>query len=414
LLQSVEIKAAAAQAANIQTESRPVCVFLDTYYPAFLNTFYQQHPELASADYAEQLRQLISTGFGDSDFYSRWMAQAGYQTHNLIINCPPLQERWAKEAGINAAGDALVLEQLTRLKPDIVYCQDMHCLSPQFLDEVKRRTTLLVGQIASSIGSIPIEKYDIIISSLPALVEYFRSRNITSFLVPLAFEPQMLSRFNQHATYASRPIQCSFAGGLATGVHQERAQLLELLAKQTPIEFWGYGLDSFPAQSLVRARYRGEAWGSQMFQVLASSKITVNKHAEIMYPRPSDGAMFNATTYYANNMRLYEATGSGALLITEYKDNLEDYFKIGKEVVAYRTADECAALIKYYLTYPQEAETIARAGQQRTLRSHTYQDRMCYVSEFLERMLRYRKESGRFAAPELDRISCGYQQISEP
>ena len=39
-------------------------------------------------------------------------------------------------------------------------------------------------------------------------------------------------------------------------------------------------------------------------------------------------------------MRLYEATGVGTLLVTDYKDNLHEMFIPGKEVVVYRDADE--------------------------------------------------------------------------
>ena len=32
-------------------------------------------------------------------------------------------------------------------------------------------------------------------------------------------------------------------------------------------------------------------------------------------------------------MRLFEATGCGTLLITDWKENIEDFFKIDKEIV---------------------------------------------------------------------------------
>ena len=38
----------------------------------------------------------------------------------------------------------------------------------------------------------------------------------------------------------------------------------------------------------------------------------------------------------ATNMRLFEATGCGAMLITDAKQNLGDLFSVGVEIVAYR------------------------------------------------------------------------------
>ena len=106
----------------------------------------------------------------------------------------------------------------------------------------------------------------------------------------------------------------------------------------------------------------GQAWGREMYQILRKSRITLNHHGDI--------------APYANNMRLYEATGIGALLVTDWKENLHEMFEPGKEVVAYRTPEECVDLVKYYLDHDEEREVIAHAGQQRTLREHTYYQRM--------------------------------------
>jgi spore maturation protein CgeB len=84
-------------------------------------------------------------------------------------------------------------------------------------------------------------------------------------------------------------------------------------------------------------------------------------------------------------MRLYEATGVGTLLVTDRKDNLGDIFDVGKEVVAYGSREEAADLIHYYLAHPEEAEAIAKAGQMRTLRDHTYKKRMEELIPILDR-----------------------------
>jgi SAM-dependent methyltransferase len=110
-------------------------------------------------------------------------------------------------------------------------------------------------------------------------------------------------------------------------------------------------------------------------------------------------------------MRLFEATGCGALLVTDYKDNLNELFEIGKEVVAYRSPEECAALIKYYLAHPDEAREIAWAGQQRTLREHTYTARMEQTAEILRRHLRYSSEKRTLPSPDLSMVSYGHTPI---
>ena len=100
-----------------------------------------------------------------------------------------------------------------------------------------------------------------------------------------------------------------------------------------------------------------------MYQILYNSKMTLNHHIDV-------------AECWANNMRLFEATGVGALLITDWKVNLHEMFEPQKEVVAYRTPEECVELIQYYLENDKERQKIACAGQQRTLREHTYQKRV--------------------------------------
>ena len=61
-------------------------------------------------------------------------------------------------------------------------------------------------------------------------------------------------------------------------------------------------------------------------------------------------------------------------------------FVPGKEVVAYRTAEECAEHVEYYLRHAAEREAIASAGHVRTLRDHTIHQRM---GEFVHIVRRY-------------------------
>ena len=135
------------------------------------------------------------------------------------------------------------------------------------------------------------------------------------------------------------------------------------------------GANSLPRSSPIRRRHKGEVWGLNMYRALARSKITINRH-------------INVAENNANNMRLFEATGVGSLLITDLKDNLSDLFDIGKEVLAYSSPEEAVELIRYYLDHPYEASTIARAGQIRTHSEHTYSHRMDELATILERHLR--------------------------
>ena len=64
--------------------------------------------------------------------------------------------------------------------------------------------------------------------------------------------------------------------------------------------------------------------------------------------------------------------------------NIRDLFEPGEEVVVFETAEELVELLAYYSSHPDEAAEIARRGQARTLRDHTWDRRMQQFVTLLE------------------------------
>jgi len=110
-----------------------------------------------------------------------------------------------------------------------------------------------------------------------------------------------------------------------------------------------------------------------MFDVMARSYITINCNIDTVRP-------------YVGNMRLYEATGCGALTLTDDGANLGELFE-DDEVLKYKNPEEAVALVHYYMENKEEGKAIATKGQKRTLADHTYDQRMEFVAEILEKML---------------------------
>ena len=109
-----------------------------------------------------------------------------------------------------------------------------------------------------------------------------------------------------------------------------------------------------------------------MYELLTRSQIVVNTHIEA-----AEGA--------ANNMRLFEATAMGALVLTEAAANLSELFEPGAEVVTYEGVDDLIEKIRHYLDHEDERRAIAAAGQRRTLRDHTYGRRIEELNAIVER-----------------------------
>ncbi len=73
--------------------------------------------------------------------------------------------------------------------------------------------------------------------------------------------------------------------------------------------------------------------------------------------------------------RNFEVPGCGGFLLTGAADNLEDYYKIGQEVVVYTTVRDMIDKIRYYLAHEDEREAIAQKGYFRIIKDHTYEIR---------------------------------------
>jgi spore maturation protein CgeB len=74
-------------------------------------------------------------------------------------------------------------------------------------------------------------------------------------------------------------------------------------------------------------------------------------------------------------LRDFEAPMCGAFYITEYQEDLAEFYEIGKEIVCYKSKEELLDKIKYYLRHDSEREQIAQAGYKRAQRDHTWQRR---------------------------------------
>jgi spore maturation protein CgeB len=74
----------------------------------------------------------------------------------------------------------------------------------------------------------------------------------------------------------------------------------------------------------------------------------------------------------------------GACLLTDWKNNLKELFVPEQEVVTYKSVDECVEKVKWLLGHPQERQMIARAGQARTLKDHTFTHRAVQLDKIIK------------------------------
>jgi hypothetical protein len=235
------------------------------------------------------------------------------------------------------------------------------------LTALRRRTTLLVGQLASAPPQAErVRVYDLLLTSYPHFVG--RLAVPTEFL-GIGFDDRVLARIEDPPRH-----DVVFVGQLGGTSHRRANAVIESAARDVAIDVWGPGVEEWPPRSPFRLRHHGTAWGMEMYAILGGARIAVNRHID-------------AAAGHANNMRLFEATGVGTLLLTDRLDGLSKLFVPDREVVTYADAGELVEKARWYLAHEDARAAIAAAGQARTLRDHGYESRVRDLVGILERHL---------------------------
>lgn len=360
----------------------PSFLFVHTYYPEFLDALYAGDASLASRSFESQRAAVFGTRFGVSDAYSDGLRRLGCDAHEVIANADTLQRQWAREHDVMLTGNIhdqrrqVVRAQIEHYRPDVLYVFEWNPLGDAFVAEVRSKVKLAIGQIASPLpDNRTFAGYDLVVSSYPPIVEHFHGTGGRGAMLRLAFDVRVL----EHLPAPALVYEATFVGGFAPS-HPDRIGWLTTLAQATTIDVFGYGGDAIPAESPLRSCHHGEVWGREMYAVLARSRVTLNRHAHI-------DVRGTVTHRFANNMRLYEGAGVGTCLITERRENLSDILEPDRECATYASDEECLEKMRYLLEHERERADIARLGKSRTLRDHTYPQRMVELLEIVRTRL---------------------------
>ena len=404
---------------------------LGIYHLTYLRDFYAKRPELRTQSYSVQRGALIDDCFGSSDFWTNALTKLNYETTDIIANAESLQTSWASENDVNFDENDWLFEiaaaQIKRFRPDVLLVADYSTFTADFLKNIRRECPfirLILGWCGAPYSDSSVfREWDIALSCVPELVADFRAKGIRSHHVNHAFAPRILNEIK----IKSKPgVDFAFIGSIfkQNQFHIERERLLLQLVKSTNLQIWSdikrpsfkqrrnvfarrkahkivhaargagvseqflnalpvvrkiAGWKSLPAleqyvDERIARRTRSPLFGIEMFQQLLDSRVVFNNHIDI-------------SPVSASNMRLFETTGVGACLLTDWKENLSELFEPDKEVLTYRSAEECVDKVNYILENEDERRKLAAAGQRRTLREHTFDNRAARIDEIIRSVL---------------------------
>ncbi len=350
-------------------------------------------PRFRGLNYDAFTRDLFARPIYYGDAWVNALQGAGFSARQTVPLCLPLQYQWARENGVRLPPSLasrplfrwywqhrygltptcwallrILDEQIERWQPDLTWIFSGILLNRDQLRRWRAHTErLLLWWSCALDPAMPYEEFDLILSCDPHLVRQLAVRGCRAAYLPQAFDPRVLERV---PPVAPRAPKVAFVGNLQTA-HAERARFLDALSRHVEVDVFGGGTETLPADSPLRARARDPVWGDDLYRVYGSYLIAFHKQAD-------------ATPGTAGARRLYEATGMGACLVTELTDDLKDFFEPDREVIAYRSLDECIAKVKHLLAHPAEAAAIGQRAQARTLRDHTYRQRVEQLLDVLK------------------------------
>ncbi len=105
----------------------------------------------------------------------------------------------------------------------------------------------------------------------------------------------------------------------------------------------------------------------------------LNYYTELPAFYPCSAVNFNCTSKQmkgAVNQRVFDVPATGSFLITDYREQVENLFEPGREIICYHSPEEAEELIRRYLAAPEERARIAAAARRRVLAEHAYELRV--------------------------------------
>ena len=202
--------------------------------------------------------------------------------------------------------------------------------------------------------------YDALFFKEPQLVERLRAViDLPVYYLPEACNPKWHRPIGPAGTEPFLAV--------AGSMYPYRVRLVErLISKGIPVRLYGAQLPRWIGETTARAVYSGRTvFGDEKARVYRSAAGVLSS----MHPAEISGA----------NGRLFQATGCGGAVLSEFRPAVAELFDVGQEVLVYRDFDELVDQATRLLTEPGLTARIGDAAAQRAHRDHTFDLRVAEI-----------------------------------
>lgn len=380
--------------------------FLTSIYPKHAEIIYKQNPSLRQKTSDEQMDFIRWHALSA---YVRWiplLEAKGCKVIEFHHNLENVETAWAKENHLQSGPKHSIveigLEKVKRFKPDIVICTSpVAYINNRFIKDLlsvlKKRPKLVAWYGADCGNENVFQQFDLTLSNSTHLVDNLKMQGMSAEVLQHSFDPIILDKVGKSVEKKNR---LAFFGNLDNKSEdfRTRTQLIYKITKDIP-EFDVYGEFSRPniyESSKFYLLEKRKVLSSALLKISNNSKLQYWSNPNNLPPSPWTFSKKFVSTIreplfghemlaklnnyqiafnYHNkhtgncscNMRIFETTGLGCCLLTDYKSNIHTLFEEDKEVITYKTNEEAIAKINYLLENPQISRQIGLAAQKKTL-----------------------------------------------
>jgi spore maturation protein CgeB len=251
-----------------------------------------------------------------------------------------------------------LLQRVEETSPDVVLCVLMQYeVWIETMRLIRKSGPLLVNwatddswkyaMFSRQIGS----EFDLNVTTYPSAVARYQRDGIGSVC---------LSQWAANAETLVPPIpasECRYPVIFVGAAYGNRPAMVDALRREgIEVACFGHGWPAGPIEA------------KQISEIVRTSQVSLNF---------SEGSRRGRVGVVDRQIkaRIFEVPGYGGCLLTEQAPNLERYFHIGEEILAFEGRDDMVCAVKTMLAYPEQRDAIAQRGFERVSKEHTYDQR---------------------------------------
>ncbi len=394
---------------------------LTALYRDALKWFYGVKGPLAGVTYEQHKHSVDENVSLWAAAWERALTKKGFDVLTFPLNDHQLLQAWAIGHGVRTdTSQSILVEMMRQFKPDILWFDSVDAALLRSLKNALPALRLVFSWSGSAVVAFDVFKEsNAVLTCAPETVTRLKADGFNVHHFNHAFDPV----WTQGIHGGEKLYDVTFVGQIVRGAsfHVERERMLRQLAQEVDLALFSPTYEMGPADVIktvaVQAAYlillplknaglssqlskwsaikkvlgltampgfpydrslkriaRPAVFGTGMLERLHQSRMVLNIHAD-------------TSPHFASNMRLFETTGVGSLLLTEARANMGELFQPDVEVATYTSVDDCLEKVRWLTAHPGELGEIAERGRRRTLKDHTFDQRADILCEIIGKYL---------------------------